>query len=103
MKYLADQFEPFDLEALSPAKFGDVDVTLYQDIHIKTIRETVEDHPVTGHILRGGETHPGFFPHITGGPDKVTIDRIGLWLGAHHVEFPFKTPDHGLQTTDTET
>ena len=64
-------FEPFELEALSPAKFGDVDVTLYQDIAVKTIRDTVEDHAVLGHILRRGETHPGFLPHITGGPDKV--------------------------------
>ena len=101
--YLAGLFEPFELEALSPAEFGDVDVTLYQDIAVKTIRDTVEDHAVLGHILRRGETHPGFLPHITGGPDKVKIDRIGVWLGAHRVEYPFKTPDKGLQTPEPET
>ena len=92
-KYLASLLEPFELEKLSDATFGDVPVALYQSIELAMLRDTVMNHANAGHIVRGGETFPNWLPHITDGPDRVKIDRVALWLGDHRQEFPFKTPE----------
>jgi hypothetical protein len=103
VEFLATTMDPFTIGKLSDAQFGDTPVVIYQDEHISDLRDDVENDAEVGHIIDRGETHPGFLPHISSGPDKAKITKIGLWIGENRQEWPLQTQDHRLQTSESVT
>lgn len=88
---LSQQVDPFALDLLSPAEFGDDRVTLFESHDVQQLRDAVMADLHVKHVVEQAGTHPHFVPHITGDhPDGLRVDRIAAWIGDDRVSFPLQ-------------